>query len=73
MKVFIWKRIEQASSNYHSEGGVVVFAETEARARELASADGSTCEIGPTELPDEVRDVVGGEETVFIFCDAGCC
>jgi len=74
MKVFVWERVQHASSSYHSEGGVVVFAETEERARELANAQtGWGTEISADELPDEVREVVGGEEKVFIMPDAGCC
>lgn len=72
MKVFVWERIDNATDNYHSEGGLVVFAETEDRARELANAQ-SGCELKPEEAPDEVRDVEGGEEKVFVMPDAGCC
>lgn len=72
MKVFVWERVDQCTSNYHSEGGVVVFAETEARARELANAV-SGCAIKSEELPDEARDVSDGAERVFIMQDAGCC
>jgi hypothetical protein len=72
MKVFVWERIEKATDSFHSEGGLVVFAATEERARELANAQGG-CELKPTEAPDEVRDVVGGEEKVFIMPDSGCC
>jgi len=72
MKVFVWERIDNATGNYHSAGGLVVFAENEERARELANAE-SGCELKPEEAPDEVRDVAGGEEKVFIMPDAGCC
>lgn len=72
MKVFVWERIEQATHSYHSGGGVVVFADTEQRARELANAE-SGCLIDATEIPDEVRDVEGGKEAVYIMPDAGCC
>ena len=72
MKVFVWRQIDKCSNNYHAEGGVVVFAESEARAREIANArDG--CAIRDNETPDEVRDVLGGGEAVFIMPDAGCC
>jgi hypothetical protein len=68
MKVFVWKRVDDCGSDmYHSEGGVVVFADSEERARELAPC------IAPREKPDEVRDVVSGGELVFIMRDAGCC
>ena len=38
MKVFVWADVGQCSDSYHSGGGVVVFAETEQRAREIANA-----------------------------------
>jgi hypothetical protein len=72
MKVFVWERAEHVTNNWHTEGGLVVFAETEDRARELANAERG-CELKPEESPDEVRDVAGGEEKVFVMPDAGCC
>ncbi len=72
MKVFIWQNIEQCTDSYHPEGGVVVFAETEQRAREIANKK-SGCNIQPEEKPDEIRELTGGEEKVYIFPDAGCC
>jgi hypothetical protein len=71
MKVFVWHRVGTCSDNYHSAGGVVVFAASEERARDLANAcDG--CAIDPDEKPDEVRNT-SGKERVFIMPDAGCC
>lgn len=72
MNVFIWQQVEQCSLNYHAEGGVVVFAATEERARALANAV-EGCAIRADELPTEVRGVNAGDERVFIFPDAGCC
>ena len=72
MKVFIWKRVQQCSDNWHPEGGVVVFAADEARARELANKE-SGCEIDPGEAPDDIRNVTSGKEAVYIMPDAGCC
>ena len=72
MKVFIWNRVNQCSDNYHSEGGVVVFAENENRARELANMQDG-CDIQPYEMPDDVRRVTSGKEAVYIMPDAGCC
>jgi hypothetical protein len=72
MKVFIWSYVYQCTNNYHSGGGVVVFAETEQRAREIANATPG-CAIQESETPEEVRDVAGGGERVFIMQDAGCC
>ncbi len=77
MKVFVWERVGECSDNYHSEGGVVVFAATEERARKLANTR-KGCNILPDEKPDEVRwvldgDDVDGVEAVYIMPDAGCC
>ena len=66
MKVVMWQRIRQATDSYHSEGGVVVFAETEERARALANEQPG-CQIGNAEMPDQVRIVEGGAEMVFIM------
>jgi len=72
MKVFVWERIEKCSDSYHPEGGVVVFAETEERAR-LIAKEKTDCEISINEKPDDIREVLGGEEKVYIMPDAGCC
>ena len=72
MKVFVWPDVGQCTDRYHSGGGVVVFAETEQRAREIANATPG-CAIQESETPEEVRDVAGGGERVFIMPNAGCC
>lgn len=71
MKVFVWHEVDKCSDNYHSDGGVVVFAATEERARELANACPG-CAIQPDEKPVEVRNT-SGKERVFIMPNAGCC
>lgn len=73
MKVFVWNRIGQLIVNpHHPSGGVVVFAETIERAREIASQQEGCC-ISGDEKPNDVRDVVGGTESVYYFPDEGCC
>lgn len=72
MKFFVWSRIRKATGSYHPEGGLVVFAESEDRARFLANYV-EDCELQPSEQPDDVRDVAGGREAVYIMPDAGCC
>lgn len=72
MKVFVWERIEECTGSYHSEGGLVVFAESEERARELANAQ-TGCKLKPSEMPDEIRECADGPERVFVMPDAGCC
>lgn len=72
MKVFIWENIEEVSGRYHSNGGLVVIADNEVRAREIANIVPG-CYVHPEETPNYIRDVSDGEEKVFIFPDAGCC
>lgn len=72
MKVFIWERVEQCADNYHPEGGVVVIAETEERARELANMQHG-CNIEKNEAVSYVVGTYSKKEKVFIFPDAGCC
>lgn len=69
MNVYIWSYVEECTDNYHSGGGVVAFAKTEERAREMATEAG--CNIHATEVPT-VRKTQG-KECIYIFPDAGCC
>ena len=71
MKIFIWEYVDECTENYHPEGAVVVFAETEERARKIAN-NVKGCKISPQEKPCEIRET-NGEEKVYIFQDAGCC
>lgn len=72
MNVYVWQRVAVCSDNYHTNGGVVVFAATENEARVLANAV-EGCQIDPTEKPDDVRECAPGESKVYIMPDAGCC
>jgi hypothetical protein len=72
MNVYVWNRVEKCTDNWHTEGGIVVFAESMERARELANAH-KGCVIADDEAPDDVRRVDGGNEAVYIMPDAGCC
>lgn len=73
MKVFVWERVKHCTGSWHTEGGVVVFADSEERARELANTyDG--CRIAANEKPSAVVSVTGDvPEMVYIMPDAGCC
>ncbi len=42
MKIFVWERLEQATDNWHPEGGVMVVAETVEHAKDLAQKQGVT-------------------------------
>lgn len=72
MKVFVWHQVDKCSDSYHCEGGVVVFADSEDRARELANSEGS-CAIRADEHPDRIAECEHGPEQVFIMPNAGCC
>ena len=71
MKVFVWSYVADLTQNYHSGGGLIVFAENVERAMELAVGDHGVKFAG--ELPDDVRVVEGGAEAVYVMPDAGCC
>ena len=86
MKIFIWKYINNLTDNYHSGGGLVVIAETEAKARKKAikamrkdcysQRTAEECTIFPDEKPNLILSIKGlpeGSREVFIFPDAGCC
>lgn len=84
MNVYIWERISLCSGNYHTEGGVVVIANTEEEARELFAKHPSLYQGNYLE-PAEYTYIQEGEtpvvypllgwheQKVFIFPDAGCC
>lgn len=71
MKVFVWNYVCELTDSYHSGGGLIVFAETEERARQLAIEQG--VKFGKSENPDDVREVSGGAEAIYVMPDAGCC
>ena len=72
MYIFIWKKVDQCSNNYHSTGGVVVIAEDQQKARELANQQ-TGCSIRDDEIPDYCCEIVTQQARVFIFPNAGCC
>jgi hypothetical protein len=72
MNIYIWLRIEHASSSYHSAGGVVVIADTLEEAVALAKVQGAT--IAPSEKPDHIFELDQSQEKMaIVFPDAGCC
>lgn len=72
MKIFIWKYIAQVSHAYHSSGGLVVIAENEARAREIANLTDEV-NLQPHESVSCVFNIEAEEEDVIVFPNAGCC
>lgn len=74
MNIWIFNRVEEVSSSYHSQGGLVIIAENIGSAKRLISVDKY---IKPTdeewnnadcfELAEEVN------ERYYVMEDAGCC
>ena len=76
LSLFIWLDVEDLTTNYHSGGGLVIAASSEAEARELFAARASEgCHIAADELPDYVLPLAAGVDPppVLTFPDAGCC
>lgn len=73
MNIYVWKRIEKATSSYHTEGGLLVVAENEERAREIANMY-EDVEVLQTEIVSAVFPTTHKVlEQVIVFPDAGCC
>lgn len=72
MKVFIWERVSGVTERYHDDAGIVIFANTLKRAKELLYIDRD--KKVDIDLPNYEFEVNGTEEEkVIIFPDAGCC
>lgn len=74
MKMFVFKRIEQVSSNLHPEGGLMVVARDKDHVEYLLEvekyielSDGDWEKVIIFELKNDE------EPRVIIFPDAGCC
>ena len=78
MKIFIWKRAENLTGSWHSEGGVCAIAPSLEIARENiaseATKDGAKGRCGALTIPpDFTGEIAHNESAVFIFPDAACC
>jgi len=72
MKVFVWEELDNVSPNYHSEGGLLVVAESLSAAIVLAESKDFVV-VGETE-PDYVYETTDdAEPRVLVFPNAGCC
>lgn len=83
MKLFVWVQVDPVSSNYHSEGGLMIVAEDLGAAREAMRAYVARWAKRPlpdddlewlVEAPD--REFVVSAATpaeIIVFPDAGCC
>jgi hypothetical protein len=85
MKAFLWHNIDVVSNCFHSDGSVLIVAETVERARELGVLTESDYNFETKETttktikmtidrdPDAVFNANELEEKVFVFPNAGCC
>lgn len=72
MKVFVWEELDNVSPNYHSEGGLLVVAESLSAAIFLAESKDFVV-VGETE-PNHVYETTDDvEPRVLVFPNAGCC
>ena len=74
MNIYIWQWLDQVSNNWHRDGGLVVAAKDDARARELIAGE-EHVEVTEEEWQEvTVYEAVEGQiEGIFVFPDAGCC
>ena len=72
--IYVWERVENATVNYHDEGGIFVVADGIDKARELIKAEcPGSCEA-LTKAPDHIYPFVGDfDDNIIVFQDAGCC
>ena len=74
MRIFVFEDIENCSSNYHSEGGLVVIAKDIEHAKELLKEDKSIDvtdeEWGKVESFALAENV---EPKFWVMPNAGCC
>jgi len=74
MKAFIFKRIDEVSSRWHSEGGLVVIAENVEQAKKEIAKDICITVTESEWAEVETYNLVGNPEPkVFTFPDSGCC
>lgn len=76
MRIFIWERVEHATTSYHPEGGIAVVARSleEARGRLREGHVPEKCEAFSVNPDYEYRlDGEGIDPTVILFPDSGCC
>lgn len=74
MKIYIFRRLDQVSDNYHSEGALLVVAKDKRELKRLVEQEKYV-----TISDDEMRELESYElfkkyePKVFVFPDAGCC
>ena len=78
MNLYVWKRLEYVTENWHPEGGVAIIAESLDAARALFTAsEGAVIKSEPADIlttpPDFSCPCDAPDAQLFIFPDTGCC
>lgn len=74
MRLFIWKFVNNCTSNYHNGGGVLVVAPDLDAARVwIKTRDDIPVECGAHQKAPDIERECEGPELVIVFQDAGCC
>lgn len=76
MQLFLFRRIEQVSENYHPEGGLVIVANDLEGAMSLIREDEHIKPTGEEWTKVIVYELMPGhgyQPAVYVFPDAGCC
>lgn len=76
MKIFIFQDVDKVSGNYHPEGGMVVIAESEEKAKKLIAEEDEWIELEDSDWENaEVYSLLDElvPPKVIVFPDAGCC
>lgn len=72
MKVFVWEYLDEVSGAYHSDGGLLVVAETLDAAVKLAETN-PYVKVGDEQPTVVYETSPDAEERVMVFPNAGCC
>lgn len=75
MNVYVFERIGKVSDREHKEGGLMLVAESEGRAKDIIADNSAEIEVTAEEWA-EVLVIAAHEDTeecLITFPDAGCC
>lgn len=73
MKMFIWENVDELTGSWHSDGGLVMTAETLEKARDMIKAQLPQGCGALSQEPDHVIEVPEGTQIMVVFPNAGCC
>jgi hypothetical protein len=72
VKLFLWQRLPEVTSDYHCEGGLVVVAEVAPTTWDIQEGLGKVKTV-VLPAPDRTYEVGNADPETIVFPDAGCC